>query len=738
MSIWKNNLYVMMNKKVLIMAAAFLLVTGNQMAAQAKAGKYQMSEKRRGTSETTPNVDYGIVSSAEVKNDMKRVLEYLEKNTPYEVIDGQAGRSIASDVELSRNARLKQGIFPLVGNESGMAYSAMLAAANLIEDNSYRDYVRKRLVFLTEALPLFGKAYEKYGIADSMMVQLLPPRGLDDCGTMCAAMIKACLAEEIAGSRPLIEGWANTVMYRTERLSDGTFSRDCPFRHTLWLEDIYKGVPALTLMGAYSKYDQAKYYREALSQINGFVDRLFVSEKGLFRHGWVEGMEVHPSYYWGPANGMAMLALCEVLDVLPLNYEGRDKLLELLRKHIGSVSACQSKDGFWYRLLDRNDSGYETSSTAFFVYAIAHAINRGWVDATAYGPVALLGWQAVSSAIGSDGRLVGICSSTGVAYDPAYYIRRPVADNGLAGYGAVIGAGAEMCKLLENYFPKMNGGAVCFYSTLQQSSAPVFTYAEPGNFLQFVAGSSRLNSKAPVVFVIGDSTVKYRSGKGEADRWGWGGFLQDYFDSSRITVENCAVEGRSSRTYITEGLWNRLLPALRKGDYLIIDFGHNDNNPLNTGLARGTLPGLGSESRKMVIERDGSMEDIFTYGHYMRIYIRQAKAKGAEVILLSHTPANQWENGKMKRCTQTYRKWTKELAEQENVNFVDLNDITARKFDFIGQEGTKIYYKDLVHTSKEGAVMNAESVIMGIRQLDGCDLKNFLKNPSGSTVMETE
>lgn len=82
----------------------------------------------------------------------------------------------------------------------------------------------------------------------------------------------------------------------------------------------------------------------------------------------------------------------------------------------------------------------------------------------------------------------------------------------------------------------------------------------------------------------------------------------------------------------------------------------------------------------------------------------------------------------MKRCTQTYRKWTKELAEQENVNFVDLNDLTARKFDLIGQEDAKRYYKDLVHTSKEGAIMNAESVIEGIGQLDECNLKSFLNS----------
>ena len=716
----------MMNRIALIVTAACLLAIGNQAVAQKKAERYSVTEREKGISEAADRVNYGIVSPDEIKKDMKCVLEYLERNTPYEVIDGKKGRHVPAGAELNREAQLERGTFSLVDNGCGMTYSAMFTAAELLGDDAYRDYAHNRLSFLAEVLPAFGRVYEKYGVTDSEVIQLLSPRDLDDCGTMCAAMIKACLAEEISGACPLVEGWVNTVMYKTTRLADGTFSRDCPFRHTLWMDDIYKGVPALALMGALSKYNQTKYYREALFQIGNFADRLFVSEKGLFRHGWVEDMRTHPAYYWGPANGMAMLALCEVLDALPSNYEGRNGLIELLRKHIEGVAACQSKDGFWYRLLDRCDSGYETSSTAFFVYAIARAINRGWVDAIAYGPVALLGWQALSSAIGNDGRLSGVSSSACVAYDPAYYVRRPMAGNVLQGYGAVIGAGAEMCKLLESNCLKMNGGAVCLYPTLQQSDASIFTYSEPGNFLQFVAGVSRLNSKAPVVFVIGDSTVKYRSDKGEADRWGWGGFLQDYFDSSRITVENCAVEGRSSRTYITEGLWDRLLPALRKGDYLIIDFGHNDNNPLNTGLARGTLPGIGHESKKMVIERDGSMEEIFTYGHYMRIYIRQARAKGVEVILLSHTPANQWENGKMKRCAQTYRKWTKELAEQEMVHFVDLNDLTAGKFDLIGQENAKIYYKDLVHTSKEGAVMNAESVIEGISRLDECNLKKFL------------
>lgn len=679
------------------------------------------------TETTSESIAYGNITSLDVKNDMERVLAYLERSMPYGTINPCNGELSSNAHKGNRNMELASGRFALVSSGSGSVYLSMLDAFTLMGDTVYRDFTFQRLRFLAKSIVPFKNIYEEYGKTDSVMLQLIAPFDLDDCGTMCAAMLKANSIMEISGMRPLIEDCVNKIMYRTSRLVDGTFSRDYPYQHTVWLDDMYKGIPVLALMGKSSVYERDKYFKEVISQINHFSRRLFVPEKKLFKHGWVQETEVHPSYYYGVANGMAMLTLCHVLDVLPSDYEGRRELMTLLQSHIDGVVACQSKDGFWYRLLDRKDFGYETSSTAYFVYAIAHAINQGWIDAMAYGPAALLGWQALSSAIDDEGALMGRCALKGMAFDPAYYAYSSDETTTSQGYGAVIGAGAEIYTLLGKYYACTNGGAICLYSVPQRKDMSVFSYADPNNPLQFNAGVSRVQAKNPVVFVIGDSTVKYRSGKGEADRWGWGSFLEDFFDTSCISVENCAVEGRSSRTYITEGLWNRLLPALREGDYLIIDFGHNDNNPLNTGLCRGTIPGIGDESKKMVLERDGSWEIIHTYGYYMRMYIRQAKAKGVKVILLSHTPANQWENGRMKRCTQTYRKWTMELAQQENVYFVDLNELTAAKFDLIGESKAQSYYKDMVHTTKEGAIMNAASVVEGIRDLKHCNLKKYLK-----------
>lgn len=672
-------------------------------------------------------VGYGIVSADDVKKDMDRVLKYLEANTPTRVVDKNTGKVITDYASMDENAQLERGAFRLASYEWGVTYSAMLAAAEATGDDAYRKYVYDRFNFLAEVTPYFKKVYEKYGTTDSQMLQILTPHALDDAGAVCAAMMKAQLKDKNLKLQELIDNYFHFIMYKEYRLADGTFARNRPYHNTLWLDDMFMGIPAVALMGRYASDNQDKFYQEAVRQIMQFADRMFVPEKGLFRHGWVEGMKDHPAFHWGRANGWAILTMCEVLDVLPENYPGRDKIIALLQAHVRGLAACQSKDGFWHQLLDRNDSYLESSATALYVYCMAHAINKGWIDAMAYGPVVQLGWHAVSSAINEQGQVEMTCVGTGMGFDPAFYYYRPVNVYAAHGYGPVIWAGSEMIRLLNKQHPKMNDSAVHFYPTEQQTKEPIFSYSEPGNPREFVAGVSRINEKAPIVFLIGDSTVKCGAGKGEQDKWGWGSYFQNYFDTTRISIENCALGGRSSRTYFTEGLWSRVLPAIRKGDYLLIDFGHNDGGPKNTGRARASLPGTGDNSEKVVMERDGSTEEVFSFGHYLRLYIRQAKAKGAHVIVLSHTPGNRWTGNRMNRCDQTYGKWSKEVAEQEGIGFIDLNNLSASKFETMGKDKTASYYADSVHNTQQGAVLNAESVVEGIKALPDCNLKDYLK-----------
>src|SRR6478735_9297777 len=159
----------------------------------------------------------------------------------------------------------------------------------------------------------------------------------------------------------------------------------------------------------------------------------------------------------------------------------------------------------------------------------------------------------------------------------------------------------------------------------------------------------------PVFYIIGDSTVRNGDGTGSNQQWGWGSFIAEYFDTSKISIRNHAIGGRSSRTFITEGRWDKILATLKKGDYVIMQFGHNDGGALDdTARARGTIKGIGNESKEIYNPITRKQEVVYTYGYYMRKYIRDAKYRGAIPIVCSPIPRNEWKDGKVIRSKESY------------------------------------------------------------------------------------
>jgi rhamnogalacturonyl hydrolase YesR len=187
---------------------------------------------------------------------------------------------------------------------------------------------------------------------------------------------------------------------------------------------------------------------------------MFNKQLGVYMHGWVEGMTVHPEFHWARANGWAIMAMVELLSVLPENHPNKNDIVQLLREHVKGLASYQSKMGFWHQLLDRNDSYLETSATAIYTYCIAKAINNGWVDKLAYAPMCLLGWNAVATKINDKGQVEGTCVGTGMAFDPAFYYYRPVNVFAAHGYGPVLLAGAEIIQLLHNYSFEINDSSI--------------------------------------------------------------------------------------------------------------------------------------------------------------------------------------------------------------------------------------------------------------------------------------
>lgn len=245
-----------------------------------------------------------------------------------------------------------------------------------------------------------------------------------------------------------------------------------------------------------------------------------------------------------------------------------------------------------------------------------------------------------------------------------------------------------------------------------------------------VAGSSRRGDN-PVLFLVGNSTMRTGTlGNGNNGQWGWGYFEHEYFDENQITVENHALGGTSSRTFYNR-LWPDVLKGIRKGDWVIIELGHNDNGPYDSGRARASIPGIGKDSLHVTIKETGVEETVYTYGEYMRRFIRDVKQKGAHPILMSLTPRNAWDDADstiITRVNQTFGLWAKQVARKAKVPFIDLNEITARKFETFGKEKVKyMFYLDRIHTSAFGARVNAESAAEGIRACKGLALARYLK-----------
>lgn len=396
---------------------------------------------------------YAPAEPAAIRAVLARVADFIERSTPIKVVQiaNDGTRTPVADLaQLSGRVGFERTDFLLTSYEWGVTYSGMLLAAEATGEARYRDYVAQRvhaIATVAQYVKSLPPPPEVEGVQRNLALRgVLSPRSLDDSGSMCAAFIKssrAGLHPELL--RPWIENYMKWIRTSQLRLADGTLARHRPHHFTLWLDDLYMSVPALAEMGALT--GERAYFDDAVQQILQFSSRMFMPERGLYRHGWVQDMEPHPAFHWGRANGWAIVAMAELLSVLPEDHPGRAAVLAQYRAHAAGLAAVQGRTGLWHQLLDRNDSYLETSASAMFVYAIARGINRGWLDHLAYGPMAALGWNAVAQQVNAQGQVVGTCVGTGMGFEPMFYYYRPTSVYAAHGYGPVLLAGAEMLTL---------------------------------------------------------------------------------------------------------------------------------------------------------------------------------------------------------------------------------------------------------------------------------------------------
>ena len=231
----------------------------------------------------------------------------------------------------------------------------------------------------------------------------------------------------------------------------------------------------------------------------------------------------------------------------------------------------------------------------------------------------------------------------------------------------------------------------------------------------------------PVVFITGDSTVK-NTDRDSTGMWGWGSQADRIFDPQKITWVNCAQAGRSLRTYLREGRWEKVYNDLQPGDFVLIQFGHNDIGELHKGKHRGDIPGVADTScvSRVTLKDEAYNEVVYSFGWYLRKFIDDCRQKGATPVIVSLTPRNEWPDGKIERRNDSYGQWYRAVAEETGTALVDLHNITADALDAIGQEAAREFYcGDHTHTSLRGARLNALGVAIGLSR-SGSELAKYL------------
>jgi len=236
------------------------------------------------------------------------------------------------------------------------------------------------------------------------------------------------------------------------------------------------------------------------------------------------------------------------------------------------------------------------------------------------------------------------------------------------------------------------------------------------------------NPVLPTLFLIGDSTVRNGQGDGSNGQWGWGEPIVDLFDTKKINVVNRAVGGLSSRTYLTGGHWERVLEMIKPGDFVVMQFGHNDSSAINDNTrARGSIKGVGEESQEVDNSLTGKHETVHSYGWYLRKFIADARAKGATPVVCSPIPRKIWADGKIVRGTAFYAGWAEEVAKETGTFFVPLNEIIARRYDVLGADAVNgLFGDEHTHTNRPGAELNAVCVVSGLEALKGNPFGSFL------------
>jgi rhamnogalacturonyl hydrolase YesR len=325
---------------------------------------------------------------------------------------------------------------------NGVLTIGMMQTADVLGDKKYSDYSLHNFSFIFDNLSYFETLYKaKTGKVEYGSVFNIT--NLDACGAMSAGLFDVDALAHRKDYQAYLERSAAYILTKQMRLPDGTLARPQPRFGTLWADDMFMSIPFLARMGKLT--GDSKYFDDAIKQVENFNKYLYDPVTGLFFHNYYADDQTNGVGHWGRSNGWIAMAQVELLNNLPANHPKRPELIKLLLRQIVGYARYQDQTGLWHQLLDKPDSYLETSVTAMYTYAVARAVNQGWINEK-YIAIAREGWKGLASKVTADGQLQDVCIGTNMDTDIKFYYTRPTELNDTHGLGALLLAGTEMLK----------------------------------------------------------------------------------------------------------------------------------------------------------------------------------------------------------------------------------------------------------------------------------------------------
>lgn len=385
--------------------------------------------------------------SQDIERTLRNVAENIMQHTTFRIVHSKTGKTFEKTDQIPVEAGYRvESSYNEWKYWNGVMNIGFLALGEQLNDRQFTRYAQKNVSFAFDHDDYFQKCYnaKMYGTG---MDQKYRMALLDDCGAMGASVLAVYSIDRQERYRQYLDKAADYIMNKEKRLKDGTFCRDVPYEMTVWGDDLYMSVPFLARMGALT--GEQKYFDEAVKQVFLFNKHLWDAQKQLFYHGWYDDIQQNGVAFWGRCNAWLIMAQVELLKQIPASHPQKQELIQLLNRQIIGLNRYQDASGLWHQLIDKENTYLETSASAIFTYAIAKAINEGWLDSR-YAYVATQGWEGVSGRILADGQVEGICAGTGISPAIYYYANRPTPLNDIHGLGAILLAGSEVMKLYKN------------------------------------------------------------------------------------------------------------------------------------------------------------------------------------------------------------------------------------------------------------------------------------------------